>query len=221
MPAAGQDSKAAKNTTQPPANGQTPAAPATAENKTPEPAQPEETKQAPAPVKQFDASSLSGRLRPARAADLPEVPSPASASPVTPKVSADGPLPFASLPGAPAAPTAPARTTTPLPAAPAASQASSKLDASGGQIQPAQLISRKEPEYPLLARQMGAKGTVELIATIGPDGAVKAVKVIKGHPLLIKAAQDAVMQWRYRPTLLNGVPVQNDTRITLNFVAQQ
>jgi protein TonB len=68
---------------------------------------------------------------------------------------------------------------------------------------------------------MGAKGTVELIATIGPDGSVKAVKVVKGHPLLVKAAQDAVMQWKYRPTLFNGAPVPNDTRITLNFVAQQ
>ena len=225
MPAAGQDTKAAKNNTPTPANGQTPTAPTAAENKPPEPAQPEETKQAPAPVRQFDASSLSGRLRPARSADLADVPSPASASPVAPKVYADGSLPFASLPGALAAPPAPAppsaRTATPAPAAPAASQSASKLDPSGGQIQPAQLISRKEPEYPLLARQMGAKGTVELIATIGSDGAVKAVKVVKGHPLLIKAAQDAVMQWRYRPTLLNGVPVQNDTRITLNFVAQQ
>ena len=226
MPAAGQDPKAAKtNSTQPQNNAQIPATPATTDSKdTP---QPDETKQPSAPVKQFDASSLSGRLRPARAADLAEVPSPASASPVAPKISADSSLPFASLPGAPAAPPppapAPAKSTTPAPAttAPAASPASAKLDPSGGQIQPAQLITRKEPEYPLLARQMGAKGTVELIATIGADGAVKSVKVVKGHPLLIKAAQDAVMQWRYRPTLLNGVPVQNDTRITLNFVAQQ
>jgi protein TonB len=67
---------------------------------------------------------------------------------------------------------------------------------------------------------MGAKGTVELIATIGTDGSVKAVKVVKGHPLLAKAAEDAVMHWRYRPTLLNGEPVQNETRITLNFTTQ-
>jgi protein TonB len=98
---------------------------------------------------------------------------------------------------------------------------SNNASSSGGQIQAAQLISGKEPEYPLLARQMGAKGTVELIATIRPDGSVKAVKVVKGHPLLVKAAQGAVMQWKYRPTLLNGAPVPNDTRITLNFVVQQ
>jgi TonB family protein len=90
-----------------------------------------------------------------------------------------------------------------------------------GQIQMATLISRREPEYPLEARQAGVSGLVELIATIGSDGTVKAVTVVKGDPLLIKAAQDAVMQWRYRPTMLNGVPVQADTHITLNFVAQK
>jgi periplasmic protein TonB len=190
------------------------------ENKPPDVAA-EEPKQPSAPVKPFDASSLGQRLRPARPADLAEVPSPVAGSPVAPKVSADPSMPFTSLPAAPAAPPpaapapAPARTTPPPAAASAASAAA------GGQIQAAQLISRKEPDYPLLARQMGAKGTVELLATIGTDGNVKSVKVVKGHPLLVKAAQDAVMQWRYRPTLLNGQPVQNDTRITLNFVAQQ
>jgi protein TonB len=64
---------------------------------------------------------------------------------------------------------------------------------------------------------MGTTGTVELLATIGTDGHVTAVKVLRGHPVLAKAATDAVMQWIYRPTLLNGVPVVNETRITLNF----
>ena len=70
-------------------------------------------------------------------------------------------------------------------------------------------------------RSAGAKGLVELVATIGTDGNVKAVRVISGHPLLVKAAQDAVMHWRYRPTMLNGVSVQNETRISLNFIPQQ
>jgi len=225
MPAEGQDPKNAKN-----ANPGQPSAPSSVasaappDTKAPEVATPEESKQPSVPVKPFDASSLGQRLRPARAADLAEVPSPATGSPVTPRVSADPSMPFTSLPAAPAAPPVAPPTPAPVRAAapaPSAQAAAKKVDPSGGQIQSAQLILRKEPEYPLLARQMGAKGTVELIATIGTDGTVKAVKVVKGHPLLVKAAQDAVMQWRYRPTLLNGVPVQNDTRITLNFVAQQ
>ncbi|HXS94119.1 MAG TPA: energy transducer TonB [Candidatus Limnocylindrales bacterium] len=58
---------------------------------------------------------------------------------------------------------------------------------------------------------------MDVVATIGVDGRVKNVQVLHGHPLLQKAATDAILQWQYRPTLLNGVPVQNETRITLNF----
>ena len=83
------------------------------------------------------------------------------------------------------------------------------------------MVFSKQPEYPKLARQMGVKGSVEVVATIGTDGRVKSVKVEKGHPLLVKAATDAVMQWVYKPTLLNGVPVQNDTHITLNFMGDK
>jgi len=56
-----------------------------------------------------------------------------------------------------------------------------------------------------------------LEATIGTDGKVVAVKVISGHPLLVQAAKAAVMQWRYRPTLLDGQPVENTRQITLSF----
>ncbi len=62
---------------------------------------------------------------------------------------------------------------------------------------------------------------MELIATIGTNGRVKKVKVTKGHPLLQKAAVDAVMQWQYRPTMLNGHPVETETTITLNFVGDR
>jgi len=170
-----------------------------------------EPRPASEPVKPFDPASLAARLRPAPVQDLAEVPTPAAGGPVTPKV--DASLPFVGVPAAPAPPAAPR---------PSAVQSNAKADTvTGGQIQPAQLISRKEPEYPALARQMGAQGFVELSATIGTDGAVKAVKVISGHPLLSKAAEAAVMQWRYRPTMLNGVPVENETRITLNFIPRQ
>lgn len=216
-----QDTKNAKSSAPTPAqpapsntpqNTPAPTTPATSDASPVEPAKPANQ------PKPFDASSLSQRLRPARAADLGDIPSPAAGGLVAPRVDASGSLPFASLPAAPA-PAAP-RAAAPAPASsrPAPVQAAEKANLpAGGQIQPAQLISRKEPDYPLLARQMGAKGTVELIATIGTDGAVKSVKVIKGHPLLVNAAKEAVMQWRYRPTLLNGQPVTNDTRITLNF----
>jgi protein TonB len=80
------------------------------------------------------------------------------------------------------------------------------------------LVSRKDPEYPKLARETGAKGIVELVATIGTDGRVKAVKVVKGPPMLQKAASDAVMQWRYKPTVLNGVAVEAQTQVFVNFL---
>jgi protein TonB len=89
--------------------------------------------------------------------------------------------------------------------------------AAGGQISLAVLMFRKEPEYPKIAQQMGVKGTVELVATIGSDGRVKGVKVVKGPGMLQKSAQDAVMQWVYKPALLNGVPVENESRISINF----
>jgi TonB family protein len=83
----------------------------------------------------------------------------------------------------------------------------------------AHLVFRKEPEYPRAALQKNVKGQVVLEATIGTDGRVVSVKVISGHPLLVQAAKAAVMQWRYRPTLLDGQPVENTTQITLSFVS--
>jgi TonB family protein len=85
-------------------------------------------------------------------------------------------------------------------------------------VVPAQLISRKDPEYPVLAKQSRAQGEVILTATIGVDGKVKDVKVVSGHPLLRNAAVTAVKQWVYKATILNGKPVESETRITLNFV---
>jgi protein TonB len=80
------------------------------------------------------------------------------------------------------------------------------------------LISRKNPEYPAIARQSGAQGQVVVTATIGVDGKVKNVTVVSGHPLLRNAAVTAVKQWVYKPTMLNGKPVESDSRISLNFV---
>jgi protein TonB len=81
----------------------------------------------------------------------------------------------------------------------------------------AQLISRIEPQFPSLALQTKTQGTVRLHAIISRDGRVTSLDVLSGHPFLVKAALDAVRQWRYRPTLLNGEPVEVETSITVIF----
>jgi TonB family protein len=81
----------------------------------------------------------------------------------------------------------------------------------------AQLISRIEPQYPSLALQTRTQGTVRLHAIISRDGRITSLDVISGHPFLVKAALDAVRQWRYRPTTLNGEPVEVETFITVIF----
>ena len=91
----------------------------------------------------------------------------------------------------------------------------------GGQVQAAMIINRVQPMYPPLARQTRISGTVRLHAIIGKDGSVQQLEVINGHPLLVQSALDAVKQWRYRPTLLNGEPVEVDTTIDVIFSLNQ
>jgi protein TonB len=74
-----------------------------------------------------------------------------------------------------------------------------------------------EPAYPALARQARISGVVQLEAIVGEDGAIRQLRVLSGHPLLVPSARDAVSQWRYRPTLLGGVAVPVLTRIDVNF----
>jgi periplasmic protein TonB len=88
-------------------------------------------------------------------------------------------------------------------------------------VEQAQLISRIDPRYPILAVQTRKEGTVVLHAIISRDGSITALDVISGHPLLVKAAVDAVRQWRYLPTLLHGEPVEVETTITVIFRLQQ
>jgi len=181
-----------------------------------EPAAQAEARPSPAPLKRFNAESLSQRLRPVRATDMPDAPEvgrggQAMASPV--------PVGVTSMPAPVLASTAPAGAAPQSAPAQAANSAGSKPN--GGQVQQAQLISHKDPDYPPIARQSGAQGQVVVTAVIGADGKVKDVKVLQGHPLLRNAAIAAVKQWVYKPTLLNGVPVEAETRISLNFVARQ
>ncbi len=80
------------------------------------------------------------------------------------------------------------------------------------------LIHRVQPVYPILARQARIETTVELQAVVGTDGTVKELKVLSGHPLFEQATRDAVMQWRYQPTLLNGQAVEVESRITVRYI---
>jgi protein TonB len=90
-----------------------------------------------------------------------------------------------------------------------------------GSVEQAQLISRIEPRYPALALQTKKEGAVILHAIISRDGRITALDIVSGSPLLVTAALDAVRQWRYRPTLLNGDPVEVETTITVIFRLQQ
>jgi periplasmic protein TonB len=87
----------------------------------------------------------------------------------------------------------------------------------GGEVQLANLISRETPPYPFLAKQAHIQGTVVLSAVIGVDGTIEELKVVSGHPLLVRAAMESVRNWRYRPTLLNGNPVKVETTIKVVF----
>ena len=90
-----------------------------------------------------------------------------------------------------------------------------------GDVQQAMLVSQPRPAYPPLAKQARVQGTVSLNAVIGKDGHVVNLSVISGHPLLIQAALDAVKDWVYKPTLLNGEPVEVFTQIDVNFTLSQ
>ena len=91
----------------------------------------------------------------------------------------------------------------------------------GGNVQAARLVNKVQPLYPPLARQTRISGTVKLHAIIGKDGSVQQLVMVSGHPLLVQAALDAVRQWRYQPTLLNGEPVEVDTEIDVIFSLAQ
>jgi periplasmic protein TonB len=85
------------------------------------------------------------------------------------------------------------------------------------QISAAMLIHRVEPVYPTLARQLGRAGRVELRAIIATDGTIQSLQVVSGDPLFYRSAMDAVRQWRYRPTVLNGEAVEIDTFISVIY----
>ena len=91
----------------------------------------------------------------------------------------------------------------------------------GGQVQAAKLVRQPRPVYPPLAKQARISGHVILNAIIGKDGTIQNLTLASGHPLLVPAAMEAVKQWVYQPTLLNGEPVEVVTQIDVNFTLSQ
>jgi len=87
----------------------------------------------------------------------------------------------------------------------------------GGNVQAANLIRQVRPNYPPLAKQARIQGVVRFNAIISRDGTIQNLQMVSGHPLLVPAATDAVRQWVYKPTLLNGEAVEVQTQIDVNF----
>jgi protein TonB len=79
------------------------------------------------------------------------------------------------------------------------------------------LVRRVNPTYPPLARQARIQGVVILQAQISKDGSIENLQLVSGHPMLAPAAIEAVKQWKYKPYLLNGEPVEVDTQVQVNF----
>jgi len=150
----------------------------------------------------------------APAPPLPTKTQPPAASPETKRVASAPPPP----PPPPPAPTAPAPFVQP---APPPTETNAQRLQIGGNVQSANLVTKIVPAYPPLAKQARVQGTVSLAVVIGKDGVVLNVEVISGDPLLTEAAVDAVRQWVYRPTLLNGEPVEVATHVDVNFTLSQ
>ena len=205
-PAQGPQPGAKQNTPGKSQNGES--ADATSPDASPKPQDEQAVVRNTTPVKQFNKESLAQRLRPAAPADMAEAP-----TEVRSNAPATGNL-GSIMSGAASAAPAPARPGLARPADTPASPANANP---GGQITPAEPVYKKAPEYPKVARQIGASGVVEVEAMIGTDGRVKNAKVLKGNPMLQKAAIDAVNEWRYKPALLNGKPVESPVQIKLNF----
>jgi periplasmic protein TonB len=87
----------------------------------------------------------------------------------------------------------------------------------GGVVMAAKLINQSMPIYPEPSRRFHIQGMVRLQALISSDGTIQNLTVLSGHPMLIPAALDAVRQWQYEPTLLNGLPVEVETTIEVIF----
>lgn len=102
-------------------------------------------------------------------------------------------------------------------APPAAAQSPPQKIRVGGGVQQTKLTKQVKPVYPPLAKQAGVEGTVRLMIVIDKEGLVKEIQSVSGPPLLVPAAEEAVRQWRYEPTYLNGKPMEVITQVDVNF----
>jgi len=84
-------------------------------------------------------------------------------------------------------------------------------------MDPGKLLVQPKPVYPQIAKLAGVQGTVVLRAIVSRDGSIQSLQVVSGHPMLTEAAKQAVWQWRYKPTLLNGEAVEVETAINVHF----
>jgi protein TonB len=91
----------------------------------------------------------------------------------------------------------------------------------GGNVQATLIVTKVPPVYPALAKQARVSGVVHLDAIIAKDGTIQELHSLGGPALLLQAAMDAVRQWTYRPTMLNGEPVMVETTIDVNFTLNQ
>jgi TonB family protein len=93
----------------------------------------------------------------------------------------------------------------------------SKRICAGCQLSSPKVIHQVRPIYPAEAKTAGTEGMVRIEAVVDRDGKVKEVKLLSGHPVLAKAAMEAVSKWQYRPTVLNGTSVEVECEIDVNF----
>jgi protein TonB len=88
-------------------------------------------------------------------------------------------------------------------------------------VEAAMILQKTLPTYPVIAKAAGVQGTVVLAATISKAGTIENLRVVSGQPMLQQAALDAVKTWRYKPYLLDGQPVEVETRINVVFTMQR
>ena len=91
----------------------------------------------------------------------------------------------------------------------------------GGNVEAANIVQKVTPIYPAEAKANRVQGSVRFTVVIGKDGRVQSVTLVSGDPVLAQAAKDAVQQWVYKPTLLNGDPVEVMTQVDVNFTLSQ
>jgi TonB family protein len=96
----------------------------------------------------------------------------------------------------------------------------SQISKQGASLQIGQLLTRVEPTYPEDAERQRIEGVVKLHAIIARDGTIQDIDQMSGPPLLVAAAANAVRQWRYKPTSLDGHPVEATESVTVTFRLQ-